>query len=339
MRNVLIVAYDRVQLLDIAGPLQTFATANDISGAQYRLIVASPQGGEVASSAGLPLVTRRLQSLARLSIDTLIVAGGHGVHAAAGDRGLIEWLRHHAPRARRVCSVCTGAFLLAEAGLLAGRRAVTHWKSCALLQERYPELRVESDPIYLRDGPVWTSAGVTAGIDLALALIEDDLGRGAAMQVARHLVMFLKRPGGQSQFSVALAAQASSADRGFAALHAWMAEHLGEDLRVERLAERAGMSPRNFARRYTAQIGTTPARAVEAMRIEAACRRLEESDMPAKRIAGDCGFGDEERMRRAFLRRLGVNPLDYRRRFAGSAETRNSLQRQSGFLPSAGAHV
>ena len=318
------LAYDRVQLLDIAGPLQAFATTNDIAGSQYRLIVASPRGGDVASSAGLSLVTRSLRSLARLPVDTLIVAGGPGVHAAVGNRAMVEWLRRRAPRARRVCSVCTGAFLLAEAGLLAGRRAVTHWNSCALLQQRYPALRVEPDSIYLHDGPVWTSAGITAGIDLALALVEEDLGRGAAMQVARHLVVFLKRPGGQSQFSLALAAQANSADRGFAGLHAWMAEHIGEDLRVERLAEHAGMSPRNFARRYAAQLGTTPARAVEAMRIEAACRRLEESEMPAKRIAGDCGFGDEERMRRAFLRRLGVNPQDYRRRFAAGGEQAGS---------------
>jgi transcriptional regulator GlxA family with amidase domain len=228
---------------------------------------------------------------------------------------VIARVRHWARRARRVCSVCTGAFVLAAAGLLDGKRAVTHWASCELLQARHPAIRVESDPIFLNDGAIWTSAGVTAGIDLALALVQADLGHGLAMQVAQRLVVFLKRPGGQSQFSAPLRAQAAS-DDGLAALCAWMEAHLGEDLRVERLAARAGMSPRTFARTYAAKLGTTPAKTVEALRVAAARRALEEGDAPIKRVAHACGFGDEERMRRAFLRRVGVSPSDYRARFA-----------------------
>jgi transcriptional regulator GlxA family with amidase domain len=215
-----------------------------------------------------------------------------------------------------VASVCTGAFLLAASGLLDGRRAVTHWRSCDRLRERHPTVCVEEDRIYVRDGKVWTSAGVTAGIDLALALVEEDLGRDLALAVARHLVVFLKRPGGQSQFSTMLAAQ--SAGDPFARLHQWMAAHLDADLRVERLAEAAGMSPRNFARVYVQRMGRTPAKAAEAMRIEAARRALEEGGASIEVVARRCGFGDEERLRRSFLRRLGVGPRAYRTRFAAA---------------------
>jgi transcriptional regulator GlxA family with amidase domain len=247
-------------------------------------------------------------------IDTLIVAGGAGVDAACRDRRLIAWIARASKRTRRTCSVCTGAFLLAEAGLLAGRRATTHWSACADLAARYPDIDVDPDAIYVQDGAVWSSAGITAGIDLALALVEGDLGRSLAMRVARRLVVFLKRPGGQSQFSALLEAQ--TADDGFAALHEWMAANLAGDLSVERLADQAAMSPRNFARVYAAKFGTTPAKAVEAMRVEAARRALEDSDRQIDEVARRCGFGDEETMRRAFQRRLGVNPRDYRRRFA-----------------------
>jgi transcriptional regulator GlxA family with amidase domain len=215
--------------------------------------------------------------------------------------------------------VCTGAFLLAQTGLLTGRRATTHWKSCTRLQECYPDIQVDADPIYVREGRIWTSAGVTAGIDLSLALIEEDLGRKVAMQVARHLVVFLNRPGGQSQFSVALEAQAAAADGNapnhFAPLHGWIAEHLADDLRVERLAEQAGMSPRTFARVYAGKMGVTPARMVEKIRVEAARRILEETDMPIKRVASECGFGQEDRLRRAFFRQVGTTPAEYRARF------------------------
>jgi transcriptional regulator GlxA family with amidase domain len=320
MRRIVFLAFDQVLLLDIAGPLQTFATARELAAEAglpdpYRLSVVSARGGEVATSSGLRLLGEKLEGLGRKAIDTLIVPGGPGARQDPPEPGLAAWIAARSRRARRTCSVCTGAFLLAAAGLLDGRRAVTHWSHCARLQQRFPRVRVESDPIFLRDGAIWTSAGVTAGIDLALALVEEDLGREFALRVARQLVVFLKRPGGQSQFSALLQSQTSD-DGSFARLHDWMAEHLGEDLRVEILAERAGMSARNFARVYARRLGTTPAKAVERLRLEAARRALEESGASIERVARACGFGDEERMRRAFLRRLGVAPKHYRQRFS-----------------------
>jgi transcriptional regulator GlxA family with amidase domain len=243
----------------------------------------------------------------------LLVAGGQGVEAAAANPELVDWLRQRAGQARRVASVCTGAFLLAAAGLLDGRRAVTHWKDCARLAKRFPAVRVEPDPIFVRDGRVWTSAGVTAGIDLALALVEEDLGRAMALAVARYMVVFLKRPGGQAQFSAALALQA--ADDKFGALHDWISRHLGDDLSLPVLAGQAGMSERSFSRHYAEAAGQTPARAIERLRVEAARRLLTESRTPVKRIAQRCGFGSEETMRRSFLRLLAVTPQDYRSRF------------------------
>jgi transcriptional regulator GlxA family with amidase domain len=243
---------------------------------------------------------------------------------------LVEWIRRRAPQARRVCSVCTGAFYLAAAGLLDGRRATTHWHAALDLARRFPNVQVDADPIFIRDvghgegkRVVWTSAGVTAGIDLALALIEEDVGHAVAMQAARRLVVFMKRPGGQSQFSAALAAQASAGGP-FEALHSWMAAHLRDDLTVERLAERAQMSPRTFARRYVDEIGRTPAKTVSALRLEAAARALAESHRPLKRIALDCGFGSEQNLRRAFVRRFGVLPLEYRERFESAVVQRRA---------------
>jgi len=317
-RRIVFVAYHDALILDVAGPLQVFATANQLranGGEPYVIDVVSRRGGAVPTSSGLPVVTKSIASLRNAPIDTLIVAGGPGVRDAAEDAVLVTWIKHRGATARRVCSVCTGAFLLAATGLLAGRRATTHWASCALLKERHPDIRVEEDPIFVRDGRIWTSAGVTAGIDLALALVEDDLGRDMAMRVARRLVVFLKRPGGQSQFSAPLEAQAAD-DGTFARLQAWMADHLDGDLRVEALAERCRMSPRHFARLYTTKTGVTPAKTVEAMRLEAARRALEDSELPVKAVADRCGFGDEERLRRTFLRRLGVSPSQYRARFA-----------------------
>jgi transcriptional regulator GlxA family with amidase domain len=320
---VVVLAFESVQLLDIAGPLQTFASANEIARdareAPYRLVVASRRGGVIRTSSGLPLVTASVASLCGAPIDTLIVPGGPGVQTATRDARTVAWVRRHAAAVRRLASVCTGAFLLAEAGVLAGRRATTHWKSCGRLQQNYPDVEVQPDPIYVRDGRIWTSAGITAGIDLSLALIEEDLGRALAMQVARHLVVFLKRPGGQSQFSAPLQAQAAASQGNgpsqFAPLHGWIAAHVAGDLRVERLAEQAGMSPRTFARVYAATMGTTPARVVEKIRVEAVRRALEETAMPIKRIAAECGFRQEDRLRRAFARQVGTTPAEYRRRF------------------------
>ena len=243
----------------------------------------------------------------------MMVPGGPGVDAAAADTVLVDWVRQRTKNARRVASVCTGAFLLAASGALDGRRAVTHWSYCAELARRFPAVRVESEPIFVRDGPIWTSAGVTAGIDLALALVEEDLGRSMALAVARYLVVFLKRPGGQAQFSAALALQA--ADDKFGALHDWISQHLAGDLSLSSLADQAGMSERTFSRHYAEATGQTPARAIERLRVEAAQRLLSETRVPVKRIAQRCGFGSEETMRRSFHRLIETTPHDYRARF------------------------
>ena len=318
-RRVEILAFPDVQLLDVAGPLQVFSTACDIADGAlpYEFVVIASGLGGVTASAGLGLDTHPLSEPTE-SIDTLVVAGGHGVYPATRDRVLVDWLNAKAANCRRVVSVCSGVFLLAEAGLLDGRRVVTHWNRCAELARRFPAVRVEPDPIFIRDGAVWTSAGVTAGIDLALALVEDDLGRAAALAVARQLVVFLKRPGGQAQYSAALALQGAD---GFERLHAWMADRLGQDLTVAILADAAGMSQRSFLRRYRRATGLTPARAVETLRVEAARSLLAETAQPMKQIAGRCGFGTDETMRRAFLRVLDVSPGRYRERFASARPT------------------
>ena len=317
-RRVEILAFPRVQLLDVAGPLQVLATANELAcetgeSAPYDPHVVAGEAGAVTASAGLGLMAEALPA-SRVAVDTLIVAGGVGVYEALKDAALRRWVRRRAGQARRTASVCTGAFLLAAAGLLDGRRCTTHWRQCGELARRYPALRVESDPIFVRDGDVWTSAGVTAGIDLTLAFVEADLGRAAAVAVARQLVVFAKRPGGQAQFSAGLSL---AADADFDALHAWMAGNLHRDLSVPQLAARAGMSERSFARRYQAATGTTPARAVERLRVEAAREALGSARRSIKDVARRCGFGSEETMRRSFLRLLSVAPRDYRQRFPG----------------------
>jgi transcriptional regulator GlxA family with amidase domain len=314
-----VLAFPAVQLLDVTGPLQVFATANEhvvqAGGAPpYALRVIAPGGASVTTSSGLEIATQPLPRIAT-AVDTLIVAGGPGVDVAASDPKLRDWVRQRARTARRVASVCTGAFLLGAAGTLDGRRAVTHWSYCDELARRHPAVRVESDPIFVRDGPIWTSAGVTAGIDLALALVEEDLGRSAALAVARYLVVFLKRPGGQAQFSEALSLQ--TAEDEFGALQDWISRHLAEDLSLSRLARQAGMSERSFSRHYARATGVTPLRAVERLRVEAARRLLSETRLPVKRISQRCGFGSEETMRRSFLRLLAATPQDYRSRFSG----------------------
>jgi len=314
-----LLAFERVQLLDVAGPLQVFASANDLAEASgrpqpYEPVVVAERP-LVTASAGLGLVTQPLPRTNR-RVDTLIVAGGWGVHPACENAALIAWIKARAGAAQRVASVCSGAFLLATAGLLDGRRAVTHWGRCAEFARRFPQVRLEPDPIFVRDGNVWTSAGITAGIDLALALVEADLGRATALAVARQLVVFLKRPGGQAQFSATLALQ--QGDARFERLHAWLADNVGHDLSLPSLAQAAGMSERSFVRHYRQATGTTPARAVEQIRVEAA-RRLLERGGPVKRIAAQCGFGSEETMRRSFLRLLGATPQAYRMRFSSAA--------------------
>jgi transcriptional regulator GlxA family with amidase domain len=313
-RVIEILAFPSAQLLDVTGPLQVFASANEqLGGAAYSLRVVAAGGAVVMTSAGLGLMVAPL-SEPHDAIDTLVVAGGNGVYEAAADTELVAWVRRRAAGSRRVASVCTGAFLLAASGLLDGRRAATHWTRCDELARRFPAVRVEPDPIFVSDGPIWTSAGVTAGIDLALALVENDLGRDVALSVARHLVVFLKRPGGQAQFSQALSQQ--TAEDRFGTLHAWMTDHLEDDLSLHALAAQAGMSERSLSRHYRDATGVTPARAVERVRLEAARRLLSDTRLPVKRIAGRCGFGSEETMRRSFLRHLAVTPQDYRARFS-----------------------
>ena len=322
VRCIEILAFHDVQLLDVAGPLQVFATANDIvcvggGRSRYSLAVVAAGAHPVASSSGLALVAAPLPDPDGVPPDTLMIAGGWGVSAAARDTALLDWVRARSARTRRIASVCSGAFVLAAAGLLDGRRAATHWTRCAELQQRFPAVRVEADPIFIQDGEIWTSAGVSSGIDLALAMVEADCGRPLALAVARQLVVFLKRPGGQAQFSAALELQ--GAEGPFGTLHSWIIDHLAGNLSVEALAWQAGMSERTFSRRYREQSGLTPARAVEKLRVEAARQMLADSEMPVKAIARRCGFGAEETMRRSFSRLLAASPQAYRERFAGSA--------------------
>lgn len=331
-RNIVIVVYPDVQSLDLTGPLEVFSGAQQlidvVRGGRpagggsaaceldggYRTVIVSPDGAPLKVSSGLRIVPDADIYHAPTAIDTLLVAGGAGAERACADSTLLDWVAASAPSARRVASVCTGAFLLAAAGLLNGRRATTHWAAAAELARRYPLVSVDPEPIFIRDGKVWTSAGVTAGMDLALALVEEDLDRDAALTIARHLVLFLRRPGNQSQFSATLAAPAPERP-GLREVQRFAVESLTADLSVEALARRAHMSSRHFARSFRAEVGVTPARYVERLRLEAARRRLEDSEEPVGAVAAVCGFGTAETMRRAFLRVLGVGPAEYRRRF------------------------
>jgi transcriptional regulator GlxA family with amidase domain len=313
-RRVLVVGFPDVQVLDVTGPGEVFSIADRLAGPAYSVELASADGESIVSSSGFELVPHGPLPPRSRRIDTLVVAGGRGVGEAARDERLVAWVRATAPRCRRVASVCTGAFVLARAGLLDGRRATTHWAACDDLARHHPEVRVEPDPIYLRDGNVYTSAGVTAGIDLALGLVEEDLGSRVALEVARQLVLFVRRPGGQAQFSAVLAGQA--ADRlSLRELQDWMADHLDDDLSVAALAERAFMSPRNFARVFRREVGTTPAAYVESLRVERARLLLESTEHQVDEIARRCGFGTVETLRRSFARRLRVSPAEYRLRF------------------------
>ncbi len=320
-RRIVMLAFPDAQIIDIAGPLEVFGRAarlltdeRDWPVSPYTVEIAAAKAGPLATSSGIRLIADRSIAQVRGPLDTLLVAGGRGTTAALRDRALLDWLRTIVHRTRRLCSVCTGAFILAEAGLLDGLAATTHWRQCERLAAQYPAVSVQTDPIFVRAGKIFTSAGVTAGIDLALALLEDDHGRDVALAVARELVMFLRRPGGQSQFSVQLSTQVADREP-LRELQRWMADHLGADLSVEALARRAAMSPRNFARVFTREVGVTPGEFVEKSRVEAARRRLEESAEGVDSIASECGFGTRESMRRAFIRTLHVPPSAYRSRF------------------------
>ena len=318
-RRVVFLVFPRFQLLDLTGPLEVFSQADMLfSPARQRYVteVVALGAEPVTASDGLAVVPHRtLADAAELPIDTLVVVGGRGVRVAMTDPVYVEWVRAAAGRARRVTSVCSGTFLLAAAGLLDGRRAVTHWDSCEELAERFPEIRVESDPIFVRDDPLWTSAGVTAGVDLALALVEDDLGAEVARRIAKQLVVFVQRPGGQAQFSTQLAAQRPGRDA-LRETQTWIADHLDDDLSLAALARRAALSERHFSRVFRAETGMTVAAYVEAARIEAAQRLLESTRDGLDRIARTCGFGTVETMHRTFNRTIRVTPGEYRRHFS-----------------------
>ena len=285
----------------------------------YRCVVTSLDGGMVETNTVVTIPSEPIARYRNETIHTLVVVGGDGANTAMYDRTLCETIGKLASRATRVCSVCSGALVLGAAGVLDGRRAVTHWDDCRMLAETFPEVEVEIDPIFVKDGNVWTSAGITAGIDMALAIASEDLGRPSALEVARSMVTHMARSGGQSQFSPILGRQLRDATGRFEGLHQWIAANLDQDLRVDALAERMNMSARNFSRLYSEQLGLTPAKAVEAIRTEVAKDLLETTDLGLKQVAVKCGFNDDERMRRAFVRLLNVSPSDYRPRVPGCA--------------------
>lgn len=310
--RVCFLIYPGVASYDVAGPAQALAVAGE---GTYHVTIASVAGGAIESDCpGLAFTSVKAANETG-KIDTLILPGGFHAPTAAQDIELIETVKRFAARAERVACICTGAFLAAEAGLLSGRKAATHWRYCDQFAARFTDVKLERDSIWVEDGAIWSSAGVSAGVDLALALIERDQGVAVALEVARELVVFLKRPGGQSQFSTVLSGQIADAGGPFEALFAWVADNLGEDLRTEVLAEKAHMSLRTFSRACLSRIGTSPAKAVEMMRVQAARGAIEQSDSPLGTIATRYGFGDEQRMRRAFQRQAHITPSQIRARF------------------------
>ena len=319
------IAYPGAHNLDVVGPLEILATTAYFAadGARpYEITIVAESAGPLAASSGLT-ITAALSFEDVLGddreIDTLMIAGGHGSSRAMKDPTVVAFLRAAAPRARRIASICTGALVLAEAGLLDGRRASTHWFWCPKMEADYPGVQVDRDAIYVRDGNIWTSAGVTSGMDLALALVEDDLGHEAALQVARFSVMYMMRPGGQSQFSAHLVAQRAE-DPAINATLSFILANPGDPLTVTALAARAGLSERTFARRFKDETGMTPAAYVETARVQAARVALETTARGIEQIAIGSGFLSAERMRRAFQRHLGVSASEYRERFRGSHE-------------------
>ena len=318
--RVVMLGYPQAQVLDITGPLEVFARTarwlhdhRGIQPAAYEVEFVAAHAGPLETSGGLSVIaTRRYLDVRRA--DTLLISGGIGYHEAMHDKALIAWIGRQSTKVDRLGSICTGALLLAAAGLLDGRSATTHWDYCDRLARMAPRTRVQRDAIYVQSDGLYTSAGVTAGMDMALAMVEEDWGKATALAIAQELVMYIKRPGGQSQFSRHISAQLR-ADI-FGDLELWIFDHLDNDLSVERLAERAGMSSRHFARLFTQRLGTTPAAYVRRARVEEARRRIEGGSMRLKQVARHCGFADEQRLRRAFHKVLGVTPIEYRSRFA-----------------------
>ena len=321
-RRVLLIAAPGTEILDLVGPFQVFTRAAEMFGRQnpgslpiYSVeVITTSLQRSVVTNGGLRIAAHNTFRRVRGEIDTLLIAGGSAIENDEIGVEVVQWIRKVARRVRRIGSVCTGALLLARAGLIDGRKATTHWNWCALLARKYPRTDVDPDPIFIRDENVYTSAGVTAGMDLALALVEEDHGSRLALQVARNLVLYLRRPGGQSQFSAALAMQLTDR-KPLRELESWVLDNLGEPLNVPMLAERVAMSPRNFARVFTKEMKTTPAKFVERLRVEAARRRLEESLNTMETIAEECGFGNVNSMRNVFQRTLRITPGHYRRHF------------------------
>ena len=321
-RRVAFIAPPGTEVLDLVGPLQVFARATELFRDQnpgslpiYSIeVISISSQTSVMTNCGLRITAHKTFREVRGEIDTLLISGGSAIENEEISIEVVRWLRKIAGRVRRIGSVCTGAMLLGQAGLLDGRQSTTHWNWCELLARKYPRTTVEPDPIFVRDGAVYTSAGVTAGMDLALALVEEDHGSHLALEVARNLVLYLRRPGGQSQFSAALSMQLTDR-KPLRDLEAWVLDNLSKPLNVPMLAERVAMSPRNFARVFTQEMKTTPAKFVERLRVEAARRRLEESQNSMETIAGECGFGNVNSMRNVFQRALKIAPGHYRRHF------------------------
>ena len=330
-RRIVFVGAPGTEILDLVGPLQVFARASDMycranPGARpiYSVeVVSISSRRSLTANCGLGFTADKTFREVRSKIDTLLVAGGDAIERNEINADAVRWLKKIAARSRRVGSVCTGAMLLARAGLLDGRRATTHWNWCEVLIRRAPRADVDPNPIFVRDENVYTSAGVTAGMDLALALVEEDHGSKLALQVARNLVLYLRRPGGQSQFSAALSLQATDR-KPLRELEAWVLDNLHKTLTVPVLAQRVAMSPRNFARVFTQEMKTTPAKFVERLRVEAARRRLEESQNSMEAIASDCGFGNVNSMRNVFQRTLKIPPGHYRRHFRHAKHLRKA---------------
>jgi len=323
-RRVVFIAAPGTEILDLVGPLQVFARAAEMFSRRNRgdppiysvEVVSASSQRSLVTNCGLRIIAHKTFREVRGKIDTLLIAGGSAIERDEINMEVVHWLRKIAGRIRRVGSVCTGAMLLARAGLLDGRQATTHWNWCEILIKRAPRAEVDPNPIFIRDGNVYTSAGVTAGMDLALALVEEDHGSPLALQVARNLVLYLRRPGGQSQFSAALSLQLTDR-KPLCELESWVLDNLNKPLTVPVLARRVAMSPRNFARVFTKEMKTTPAKFVERLRVEAARRRLEESQNSMETIAGECGFGHVNSMRTVFQRALKIAPGQYRRHFRG----------------------